>query len=227
MGVLAREGMRDGSEATALTWECLDLERGTLRLDKNKTKVPRTWKLDPSVTRALTKWRAIRYPEPDEKPPANALVLVDEIGAGWEGARFAEMSRADLQTAGVKRPELFEKVAGVRAPVRAHDLRSSFVTVKLAIGWTDAQISARTGHQSSQMFGRYRRVARTVEELDLGDVSPLDVLLFGADETDDESPAADPVPRPIVGLRSGLQDEPVQNTQPLYEDEVPCFRWIR
>jgi hypothetical protein len=26
-GVLAREGMRDGSEATALTWECLDLER--------------------------------------------------------------------------------------------------------------------------------------------------------------------------------------------------------
>jgi len=190
--------------------------------------VPRTWKLDPSVTRALTKWKAIRYPEPDEKPPANALVLVDEIGAGWEGARFAEMFRADLQTAGVKRPELFEKVAGVRAPIRAHDLRSSFVTVKLAIGWPEAQISARTGHQSSQMIGRCRRVARTAEELDVGDFSPLDVLLFGAEETEDEvaaeeSPAADPVPQPIVGLQSGLQDEPVQNTQPLCEDEGPSF----
>lgn len=177
-GVLAREGMRDGSEAIALTWDCLDLERGTLRLDKNKTKVPRTWKLDPSVKRALAKWKKRRFGEED--PPPNARVLVDENGAAWEGARFAEMFRDDLKLAGVKRPELFEKSAA-RQPIRAHDLRSTFVTVKLAIGWTEAQISMRTGHQSSQMIARYRRIARTAEELEVGDFHPLDALLFGED----------------------------------------------
>jgi integrase len=41
-GVLAREGMREG-ELVGLTWSCVDLERGVLTLDENKTDDPRAW----------------------------------------------------------------------------------------------------------------------------------------------------------------------------------------
>jgi integrase len=44
-------------EALALTWSDVDLERGAVRLDENKTDDPRAWALDPSVTKALAWWR--------------------------------------------------------------------------------------------------------------------------------------------------------------------------
>ncbi|MDD9941079.1 MAG: site-specific integrase [Myxococcales bacterium] len=56
-GFLAREGMRKG-EAMSLTWSALDLIRGAVRLDKNKTDDPRAWALDPGVTAALRAFKA-------------------------------------------------------------------------------------------------------------------------------------------------------------------------
>lgn len=47
-GTLAREGMRLG-EALGLRWSDVDLERGAVRLDENKTDDPRAWALDASV----------------------------------------------------------------------------------------------------------------------------------------------------------------------------------
>ena len=44
--------------------------------------------------------------------------------------------RGDLRTAGVTRPELFER-SKVRQPLRLHDLRASFVTIALANGKTE------------------------------------------------------------------------------------------
>ena len=38
-GFLAREGMPEG-EALGLTWDCVDLMRGMVRLDENKTHDP-------------------------------------------------------------------------------------------------------------------------------------------------------------------------------------------
>jgi integrase len=55
-GVLDREGMREG-EALALRWRDLDLERGAVTLDANKTDDPRAWALSPGVARALKAWR--------------------------------------------------------------------------------------------------------------------------------------------------------------------------
>lgn len=46
-GVLGRERMREG-ELIALTWSCLDLERGVLTLDENKTDDPRAWAMNPA-----------------------------------------------------------------------------------------------------------------------------------------------------------------------------------
>jgi integrase len=57
--------------------------------------------------------------------------------------------------------------------VRAYDLRATFVTLSLANGRSEAWVSARTGHRSSQMIHRYRRTALSVAELNLGELLPL------------------------------------------------------
>ena len=70
------------------------------------------------------------------------------------------------------RTALFEK-SDTRLPIRAHDLRGTFVTVALANGKTEAWVADRTGHRSSQMINTYRRTARTYAELGLGELEPM------------------------------------------------------
>ena len=82
----------------------------------------------------------------------------------------------DLRTAGVMRPELFERSAS-RQPIRLHDLRATFVTIALANGKTEQWVTDRTGHKSSQMLALCTRQARTWGELGLGTLGPLDELL--------------------------------------------------
>jgi integrase len=55
-GFLAREGMRAG-EAAALTWGDLDLKRGAITLDTNKTDEPRAWAMSEGTVSALRAWR--------------------------------------------------------------------------------------------------------------------------------------------------------------------------
>ena len=61
-----------------------------------------------------------------------------------------------------------------RLPIRAHDLRGTFVTLSLANDRTEAWVQDRTGHTSSNMINLYRRTARTAAELGLGELLPLD-----------------------------------------------------
>jgi integrase len=162
-GFLAREGCRL-SEALGLRWSDLDLERGAIRLDKNKTDDPRAWALRPDVARAL------KASKPEGAEP-------DELVFGAIDERAAEQFRADLQAAKVNRAELFDKKSKVRRPIRVHDLRATFVTLALANGKTEAWVCDRTGHRSSAMVNRYRRQARQATELGLGELAPLDVAL--------------------------------------------------
>jgi len=74
---------------------------------------------------------------------------------------------------GVDRAELYE-TSKTRRQIRVHDLRATFVTLALATGRTETWVADRTGHKSSMMINRYRRAARTVEELGLGWLVPLD-----------------------------------------------------
>lgn len=160
-GFLVREGCRV-SEALGLRWADLDLERGAVRLERNKTDDPRAWALAPGVAAALTHFRG----EPGAlvfEPPADPMGL-------------AEVLRGRLREAGVTRAELHTATAE-RLALRAHDLRGSFVTIALANGRSESWVSDRTGHRSSQMLARYKRAARTAAELDLGDWTPLDVAL--------------------------------------------------
>ena len=108
----------------SLTFGDLDLERGAVRLDRNKTD------------------------DPPFGLPTTLRAHLTEIGLKLE------------------RMELFKSTTE-RIRIRGHDLRDTFVTVSLANGRTEAWISDRTGHRSSQMIGKYKRTARTFAELSL------------------------------------------------------------
>lgn len=165
-GLLAREGLRC-EEALSLRWMHLDLARGSVRVDVNKTDQPRVWALDPGVVRALRAWKA---KHPDDEPCDRVF---RDLG---RSTRIAHAFRTALKAAGIDRAELFERSA-VRRPIRAHDLRATAVTVWLANGKTEAWCCDRTGHTTSTMLNRYRRSARAHSELGLGTLTPLDEAL--------------------------------------------------
>lgn len=166
-GFLAREGMRK-SEAAGLAWSDVDRERGAVALDKNKTDDPRAWALDAGVVRALQAWHELQG-RPGEIVP----VFLDERGRSATSDDGCVLLREHLRAAGVTRAELFER-SDVRIPIRIHDLRATFITIALANGRTETWVADRTGHTSSQMINRYRRAARRVAELNLGELAPLD-----------------------------------------------------
>ncbi len=176
-GVLAREGMR-ASELALLRWRDVDLKHGRVRLDENKTDDPRAWALSPDVTRTLGWWKKRAGGE-----DGDLVVRFDLANAVWWFRGAADWKpddgpkgRGDLRTAGITRPELFER-SKARQPIRVHDLRATFVTVSLANGKTEQWVSDRTGHRSSAMLALYSRQARTWAELGLGELRPLDALL--------------------------------------------------
>lgn len=185
-GFLAREGCRC-DEALSLAWTDLDLVRGVVRLDENKTNDPRAWALSPGVTAALERWR--------KRSTTDLVFAVDNE------ARLAEVFRADLATAEVNRPELFERTKA-RQPIRAHDLRATFVTLALAAGRSETWVMDRTGHRSSVMVNTYRRAARTAAELGLGELAALDAAVTWAEAPSENAGrygASNPPPRKRVG----------------------------
>ncbi|NUP08507.1 MAG: site-specific integrase [Polyangiaceae bacterium] len=174
-GFLHREGMRSG-EAAALNWADLDLARGAVKLDENKTDDPRMWALSPDVQRALKAWRAIRERVEPRLVAPREPVFIQHNGARINVDRGAERYRTHLRQAGVERLELFESGAA-RRPIRLHDARATFVTVSLANGKTDTWVKDRTGHRSSVMLENYRRTARALAELDLGPFADMDASI--------------------------------------------------
>jgi integrase len=87
------------------------------------------------------------------------------------GARSDRSSR-NSTVAGVTRSQIFEQ-SDTRMPLRAHDLRATFVTVSLALGKTEAWVTDRTGHRSSEKIYEYKRQVRSHAEANLGGLTPL------------------------------------------------------
>lgn len=168
---LHREGPRR-SEAARMAWSDFDLERGAVALDENKTDDPRAWALSPGVAETMRWWRDMRARQGADVSD-NALVFVDENGQPIGKWRAAETYREHLQIAGITRTILFERSRS-RQPIRLHDTRATFITVSLANGKSETWVQDRTGHRSSTMINRYRRVARTVAELGLGGFVRMD-----------------------------------------------------
>jgi integrase len=167
-GVLVREGFRV-SELLELTWAAFDLANGSVVLDDNKTDDPRAWALDPGVAEALRIWKELSA----KARPASAKVFQHLDGKAIDRYEAAERLRDYLKLAGVTRAQLFER-SERRLPLRAHDLRASFVTVSLANGKSETWVTDRTGHRSSAMIRTYDRQVRKHQELELGSFVPLD-----------------------------------------------------
>lgn len=162
---LSREGMRK-SGALGLTWADIDLKKGVVTLDDNKTDDPRAWALGSDVAEALRRWHKL-----SGKPKGPAPVFKLPVG----DLRSDDL-RDNLKRAGVRRPQLFES-NDKRMPIRVHDLRGTFVTLALAAGRSEAWVTDRTGHRSSQMVFRYKRVSRTASELGLGWLKPMHIAI--------------------------------------------------
>lgn len=171
-GLLAREGLR-ASELLHLTWRDVDLDVGTLKLDENKTQRPRSWMMRPDSAEALRRYKQLLGHLWSRKA---RLVIHPESGCSVPEGKAAKQLRTALKMAGVTREELFEETQ-YRMAIRGHDLRATFVTLALADGKSEAWISDRTGHESSQMIRGYQRMARTHAEARLGQLDDMTTLI--------------------------------------------------
>lgn len=132
-----------------LTWEHVDLVRGVVQIVRAKRSLaPRPIPLDEGVWAALDIWRSMH-----PKAKGTDIVFADDDGNAV--SLTTKLLRAHLRLAKITRAELFR-----RPELRVHDFRATFVTVKLALGWTDHQVRDRTGHTTIGMLDRYRRDAR-------------------------------------------------------------------
>lgn len=202
-GFLSREGMREG-EAIELTWADLDLERGAVRLDRNKTDDPRAWALNPGVAAALRIYREHFQPDAEQ----DDRVFLDPLGRTLDKPGLAELLRSHLRAIGLEqeRPELFTTTAE-RLRIRVHDLRGTFVTLELAAGRSESWIADRTGHRSSTMINHYKRTARTFAELQSGELEPLDQAI-------PELRLATDWPRGDVSMRNKWRPQRDLNSRP-------------
>ncbi len=204
-GFLAREGCRSGEAVRLRIGHEVDLERGAISLDRNKTGEARAWAMDPNVTEALRRWVNLRGAKRGD------LVFVDEAGEPLLNDKLAELVRAHLAAAGVDREEL-HKSGENRGQFRCHDLRATFITLSLANGKTETWVQDRTGHTTSIMINRYRRGARSATELGVGGLAPLDLaipeLLKTAVGGPEGGPSASPLDQPNGRNYTESHDEP-------------------
>ena len=168
-GFLHREGGRR-TETASLRWDELDLDNEVVQLDENKTQHSRWWKMGPGVAEALKVWRELRG-----KPAPNSLVFLHLDGSELDLGNLAKLARLHLEKAGVGRARLFQKGTNMLR-FGAHSFRHSFATRSLANGRTDDWVRQRTGHTSPELL-TYREAARALEELEVGEVSPLVVAI--------------------------------------------------
>ena len=175
-GLCVREGLRK-SNIVQLQWSDLFLDLpdggGSAVIDKSKNGRDVMWALDRGTAEALRRWRKLcpsdRCVFPAAAVPGHCKTDTDRpmyVG------HIAKQLRSALKKAGVTRAKLFEK-NGSRLHFRAHDLRSTFVTIALANGKTEDWVSTRTGHRSSDIIAHYRQDASTLKELNLGWFKPL------------------------------------------------------
>lgn len=175
IGFLMREGPRLGKVAH-LAWSDVQLDAGDgalASIDRTKNGRPLRWALDPGTAEALRRWQKL-CPSDHHVFPAEAVPRSPKRlhGGPISVGQLAPRLRADLKLAGVTRQRLFEG-SKHRLPLRAHDLRTSFVTLALANDRTVDWVRRRTGHRTMEMILRYREDADTLAELNPGWFAPL------------------------------------------------------
>jgi integrase len=150
---LHREGMRKG-EAARLTWADIELAKGLVSLDENKTDRPRSWVLNAGVARILERWKKVCG-----SPKSSASVFP---GVAWD--KLAPSYRDHCKAVGIERARLYQAKAN-KLQLRAHDMRAFFVTAGMFAGKDALWITDRSGHTSLGMLRTYERDVRRWREL--------------------------------------------------------------
>jgi hypothetical protein len=104
--------------------------------------------------------------------------------------------RAALLLAGQDRYDLHHDGKG-RGKLRAHDLRSGFITLALARGESEAWITRRTGHGSSDQLRTYDRQKGEAEELGFTNYEPMDLAIPELSEVADGPVMAQSIAHPV------------------------------
>lgn len=143
-GFATFEGMRL-SHILRLRYANVDFANGMITVGKGKNNAnARTWELNTGVTKALAWYRGT----------AAAGDYIFPRLTPNEQLKMASVLREDLVTAGVTRdvrPDLFASGDG-QEPMRFHDLRATFVSLHLAMGWSETEVMLRTQHTSSKVL---------------------------------------------------------------------------
>jgi hypothetical protein len=139
-----------------------------VRLDENETDDPRAWALDPGLARALRSTARAWLPT----QRAQIRISIQRSSSGWPRPSACTWNAPASARSAPSRSSFVTTAA--RQQISVHHLRGTFVTLALANGRPESWVMARTGHRSSQMVNRYRRIATSFAELNLGELAPLD-----------------------------------------------------
>lgn len=156
-----------------LRYANIDFNNGHITAGPGKTHDDaRTWKLNAGTLESLVWSRG-------EKPLTDFILprLTDN-----EVLDLSSTLRGDLMTAGVTRdihPDLFAKGNG-QALLRFHDLRATFVSLHLAMGWSEVDVMIRTQHTSTKVlhhhYARRLGLAKSIIATQ-GPLPPMDEAL--------------------------------------------------
>lgn len=168
-GFALMEGCRVG-DLFRLRYCHINFDDATLTMPPGKNnQEARTWDLNLGVCEALKRFRGDASLDSFIFPRLTESELLELAG----------QLRDDLKLAGVTRTDLFGEIDG-QAALRFQDLRASFVTIHLALGWTYQDVMIRTRHTGAKVLEKHyaRRVALMKGILKKqGPLLPLDVAL--------------------------------------------------
>jgi integrase/recombinase XerD len=142
--LMLRCGLRV-SEACALTWEAIDLQAGTVRINQGKGRVDRVVYLSADVAQALRRWQKHHSPGPYLFPSP-------------------QRRRAHLFRSMVNRlMDQYLAAADLTTHYSPHCLRHTFATQLLNAGVPLEVLKELLGHQSLQQTLRYAHLYDTTK----------------------------------------------------------------
>jgi len=142
--LMLRCGLRV-SEACALPWEAVDLQAGTVRIDRGKGQVDRLVYISADVTQAFQRWQRHRtpgvyvFPSPQRRRPHLFRSMVNLLMNQYLAA------------------------AGLTTHYSPHCLRHTFATHLLNAGVPLEVLKELMGHQSLQQTLRYTQLYETTK----------------------------------------------------------------
>jgi integrase len=161
-------GLRQG-EALGLTWDRVDFEVGTIRIDQQLQRVDGKFKLIPpkseqshrTVAMPATVKRALHQHRREQ--------LEERLAAGvtWDDWNlvFTSNRGTPIDHSNVRRVfQMVLRSAGLPSTIRYHDLRHSCASLLLAQGVPERVVMEILGHSDIRMTSRYLHVLPSVSE---------------------------------------------------------------